>query len=586
MKFRIVPLALAFALLISLFPASGEAYVASYSLNVPAYAKVGLYYGSGDLVYANLLNGSENSVGHGYKFGYFDAARNFFSVADTDATAITMVKDRNLYITRDSNNRYVDTATSDFMGTLGCYHIRLPYSYASYAEARDVVALYTGSFILFENWTYSVMVGNYFSASEAVADAAARGITGTAYSGSDRTVTVVETGTSHILFEFDCGSALSLGIMPKPDYEGQKPLTWFKGYKYYGGFQYSRLSGNNITVVNVVAIEDYIMGVLPYEMSVSWPLEALKAQAVCARTYAAQNVGKHGAYGFDICATTDCQVYRGQNVTGDSITQAVAETAGQYVTYGAAIAAVYYHSADGGATENSENVFANPLPHLKGVIDPYESTVKTGHDLWTFTYTPQQMKERLNAKGYAVGDILSVTPVYTDVGNIFSLAFKDSNGKTFIFKQRTAATILSWAAENKEIFSQRFTLVGNTTVNAVVPAPSSGPVYIAGAEDTELTSANGLYAIGGSGIAEPLAGSAITVITSGGMQTLNLAAIAEGPRDSGIPQTGTSFTITGSGWGHNVGMSQHGARAMALLGYSYEDIIRFYFTGVELATNV
>ncbi|MDR0858116.1 MAG: SpoIID/LytB domain-containing protein [Oscillospiraceae bacterium] len=583
-KLRLVPLVLILSLLIGAFPVSGGAAIANAALNVPNNIKVGLYYGSGELVYGNLLNSSENSDGRGYKFGYFDSARNFYSVAETDTTAITMVKDRNLYITRDSTNRYVDSPTSDFMGTVGCYHIRLPNGYTDYNAAKEAQAAYTGSFLLFENWVYYVMVGNYFSASEAAADAAARGISGSGYSASDRCVTVVETGTSNILFEFDCGTSFSLGVMPKPEFEGQKPLTWFKGYKYYGGFQYTRLTGNNLTVLNIVPIEDYIQGVLPYEMSVSWPIEALKAQAVCARTYAGQNIHKHGAYGFDVCATTDCQVYRGQNVTGDSIVQAATETAGQYVTYGSAIAPVYYHSADGGATENSENVFANPLPHLKGVLDPYEGTVKTGHDSWTYTYTPQQIKERLNAKGYAAGDILSVTPVYTAVGNIFSLTFKDSNGKTFIFKQRAAATILSFASGGKEIFSQRFTLSGNTTQSGALPAPPVAQINVTGSDEI-LEDVDGLYAIGGSGTAEALSGSSISIISSSGKQTVKLGKDYGAIRESGIAQTGSLFTISGSGWGHNVGMSQYGARAMALLGYSYEDIIRFYFTGVQLATN-
>lgn len=64
-------------------------------------------------------------------------------------------------------------------------------------------------------------------------------------------------------------------------------------------------------------IDDYVKGVLPYEMSPSWPLEALKAQAVCARTYALLQTKHYKSYKFDVCNTTDCQVYQGANLASD-----------------------------------------------------------------------------------------------------------------------------------------------------------------------------------------------------------------------------------------------------------------------------
>ena len=120
------------------------------------------------------------------------------------------------------------------------------------------------------------------------------------------------TGSTQILFQFDGGSARALGIMP--DVTGAGTVrTWFKGYRYYGGFRYERINGGNLTVVNIVDMETYIKGVVPYEMSNSWPLEALKAQAICARSYAYNNIlqNKHKSYHFDVCNTTDCPVYCG-----------------------------------------------------------------------------------------------------------------------------------------------------------------------------------------------------------------------------------------------------------------------------------
>ena len=105
-------------------------------------------------------------------------------------------------------------------------------------------------------------------------------------------------------------------------------MTWFKGYKWHGGFEYRRVTGGNINVINVVNIDDYVKGVLPYEMSPSWPLEALKAQAVCARTYALLQTKHYKSYQFDVCNTTDCQVYYGTNKASSLSNQAVDETKG------------------------------------------------------------------------------------------------------------------------------------------------------------------------------------------------------------------------------------------------------------------
>ena len=116
-------------------------------------------------------------------------------------------------------------------------------------------------------------------------------------------IQVVITGTDQVLWETEEDT---LAVMP----QGRDPVTWFRGNRYRGGFEYT-VSGGGLQVVNVVDLEDYVKGVLPYEMSGDWELEALKAQAVCARTFACLNTKHLSAYGFDVCSSTDCQVYNG-----------------------------------------------------------------------------------------------------------------------------------------------------------------------------------------------------------------------------------------------------------------------------------
>jgi stage II sporulation protein D len=522
-----------------------------------AVIKCGLSYGSNGLVYANL----ENYSGQGYSLGYFDSNREFTEIAYTSATKITMLKDRSLYITNDSKNLYVQDKPKNSVGTIGCYH-KLAGEYRDYSSAQYAASEYSGGFVAYSRGKYLALHGNYMSSSDA----------SNLWTGSSNCVTVVETGTDRILFEFDGGSDTGLGIMP--DGRGGEALTWFKGYKYPGGFEYIRNSPDgNLTVINVLSMEDYIRGVLPSEMTYTWPLEALKAQAVCARTYAAHNVGKHWSYGFDICNTTDCQAYSGLQTQSPEIDRAVAETSGEYITYGGEVASIFYFSSDGGATEDSENVFNEAIPYLRGKIDEYEPLITTGHESWTAEFTSAQISEILQGKGYGIGSVVSITPVYTRLGNIYSVTFRDSRGKTFTFSREQARTILG----GSKVRSARFTV---TVKGSEAETSDNETLYIAG--QSEQFTETDVYAIGSNGT-ERIAGHEVTVITGSGNTAKRLLGELGQSLVSGVEQVGDTFVFRGSGWGHNVGMSQWGARAMAEHGKDYRDIINYYFTGVDVS---
>ncbi|MCA1621088.1 MAG: SpoIID/LytB domain-containing protein [Acidobacteria bacterium] len=124
-----------------------------------------------------------------------------------------------------------------------------------------------------------------------------------------------------------------------------------------------------LTVVNVVTLEDYVRGVVPNELSPGgWPeLEALKAQAVAARTYAVSNLGRFAADGFDLTPDTRSQVYGGRATEHPLSDRAVLETRGRVATYKGAPINAYYTSTCGGRTEDGENIFGGPaVPYLRG----------------------------------------------------------------------------------------------------------------------------------------------------------------------------------------------------------------------------
>jgi stage II sporulation protein D len=155
--------------------------------------------------------------------------------------------------------------------------------------------------------------------------------------------------------------------------------------------------GSGLTAINVIDLDSYVRGVVAGEMPSSWPLEALKAQAVAARTYALATRKTTGA--FDQYPDTRSQVYRG--VTGESVRSdaAVAQTSGNILTYDGVPAVTYYFSTSGGHTENVEYSFIGALskPWLVGVPDPYDS--RSPYHRWQLNVSTATLTRALGARG-------------------------------------------------------------------------------------------------------------------------------------------------------------------------------------------
>ena len=150
-----------------------------------------------------------------------------------------------------------------------------------------------------------------------------------------------------------------------------------------------------MTAINAVRLEDYLRGVVAGEMPSTWPAEALRAQAVAARTYAI-STSKEGD-GFDQYADTRSQVYNGIGGETAATDEAVAATAGTIVTFAGQPVVTYYFSTSGGRTENVENVFlgAEPEPYLTSVDDPFDDA--SPRHRWTKRMSLATAQRRLGA---------------------------------------------------------------------------------------------------------------------------------------------------------------------------------------------
>ena len=374
-------------------------------------------------------------------------------------------------------------------------------------------------------------------------------------------IQVVVTGTDEVLWET---ADSTLGVLPM----GRDPITWFRGYRYRGGFEYT-VSGGGLQVVNVVDLEDYVKGVLPSEMPGDWDLEALKAQAVCARTFACLTTKHLSAYGFDVCNTTDCQVYYGVSTATSATDRAVEETEGECLYYDGELAEAYYHSSDGGATEDAENVWGTDIPYLQGKEDPYEASISIPNYSWTVTYTWNELTWVLQNSGYDIGNVVDAyVSEYTDLGNVYSVAFVDSRGREMTMTGDNARMAFYSTTLGKNVPSLRFTITGGT---------GGGSGYAVNSASGTLSALDGVSVISGGGTVSRLEGEDHAAISASGT-----ADLTGGSSDGRGSASRDGITITGTGNGHNVGMSQYGARAMAEQGYDYIDILEFYFTGIRV----
>jgi stage II sporulation protein D len=168
-------------------------------------------------------------------------------------------------------------------------------------------------------------------------------------------------------------------------------------HRYRGSIQID-VSAGKLRAINMVGLEQYLYGVVPSEMPYTWAPEALKAQAIAARSYALAT-RRTGA--FDLYPDTRSQVYLGIEHEKPSTNAAVNATAGQVVLYDGQVAKTYFFSSSGGRTASAEDVWGEPVPYLVSVPDPYDS-ISPHHDWGPFVFTGAKLAKMLKMKGQVV----------------------------------------------------------------------------------------------------------------------------------------------------------------------------------------
>lgn len=182
-------------------------------------------------------------------------------------------------------------------------------------------------------------------------------------------------------------------------------LVWIDDAWYRGSVRLVS-TGQGMIAVNYVDLDEYLYSVVGSEMPTSWPLEALKSQAVAARSYALYKRSKLANTVYDLGDTTTWQVYKGVSAETTSTQAAVQQTASQVLTYQGSIIEAVFHSSSGGHTENVEDVWVQALPYLRGVTD-YDQQAPVF--AWSETVSASEMRGAISG----IGNILSMVPVST-----------------------------------------------------------------------------------------------------------------------------------------------------------------------------
>ena len=332
---------------------------------------------------------------------------------------------------------------------------------------------------------------------------------------------------------------------------------------YMGTLTFSP-SGTNVKAMNTLRLEDYLKGVVPSEMSPSREKEALKAQAVAARTY----VLKNGTNSID--DGQNHQVFKGRNWY-TSTNQAVDETNGIVVKHNNAYASTFYSSTNGGqilSVTNSWGTTLTSYPYLASKADPYTIRSNNSYLNWSLSLD----KKQIDTSSLSLSDPSQwwdqTAEKDTSVMTTFKSWLKRTPSSNPYVKSSYEIKIVNIKNISFTLppFVSTDTLTGSVTIDYYV-------------KDTSVTSGNP-YLTNTDGT---LKLHTLTVNQrSDNLRSAFGTSVLKSPYITEVAQDSTKFTIKGSGFGHGIGMSQYGAYQMAKEGMSYTQILNFYYPNTQM----
>ncbi len=318
--------------------------------------------------------------------------------------------------------------------------------------------------------------------------------------------------------------------------------------KYKGSFEFIIETTNGssyIRPINTIGMEEYLKGVVPSEMPASWNIEALKAQAIAARTYSWNYGGK------TITDTISHQVYGGLSGSHPNSDKAVEATTGQVLKYNNKLIDAVYSASNGGLMESAKNVWGNDFAYLKSAADSYDTS-------YTWSFDVQKIQIDMEGK-----DLENPDTWWNNVSE------KDS---------AIVSNLKTWLKNNgykdkdiKIVFVPSLSFTNPSTTKRVSTGSISIQFYV-----KDMTDTNGkliLQEINQSNVAASKVRAMI------GLNYVKSYLVTKSSSNT------TTHSIAGRGYGHGVGLSQYGANNRANAGQKYTTILAFYYPGTQLITE-
>ncbi len=527
-----------------------------------------------------------------------------------DTAKVTILADCN-YTKKSIGNSYV-RSNSDVV--VGGYHIELDVIYENTEKLTEGVSsvnsIISGKSLYaipsYINGELKIRIGSY--ATKADADAALAevqllftDVTMHVASPSNTGVTVVAHNSSEILFEYDCADKSYLALDPLTDeaYTATPAGNIYDGVFVYKHYVNSSKSIDGIQVVNVLPLEKYLLGVVPYEISNSWPLETLKAFSVLARTYAVAEFDQYwNSYGFNLCNNAASQVYKGVARANANVIKAVEETAGLVVTYDGEIASTYYSSSVGDSTVDSRYIWGKQdLPWLRSVSTPWEEYRNHSKAFWTKEVSPDELQKYLYSKGYTkltspIASIKIDQKAGVNSNYVYKLTVTDeANNSVTIERTDKVKSAFSSYLNSANFVVGKGSVVYTTYNKLLAPGETSGVENCSFAVMTSLgklfsSFENGVKVLTSNGEKMFLPSASVGVVTADSYKNGTIDSISEAyiVTETATATDPNNFIFVGKGWGHGIGLSQWGLYDLAAkFDLKYDAMIRAYCGNVKFS---
>lgn len=495
----------------------------------------------------------------GIEIGYLNNNTFILLIDQKDSQPLVIRKDSHFVKTSQGQViEYSPTEGVPYEGTLiGPWHIKIGDNTPDFMTAQSLVAVLLKSdikaYVAYENG-WQVWTGFYQDQKTAEARVAQL----IDILKTDNIKVIPESSQRLAIYDTSFNVLMVYGgtngfMQVYPKQENNPNVMSINGKRYRGCLEIRRYSDSDLTLINILDIEKYLYGVVPYEIEPDAPLEAIKAQVVAARTYAYRNIGSsiYQKWGYDMLDTVKSQVYKGYDGERTTTNQAVDETKGKKMLYNGKLAQVFYFASSGGMTANVKEVWGGTIEYLLSVPDPYESETSYNY-IWEKVLTAEEIKKILFISNVEIGDILSVSAEeFSPSGRVTKLRITGTQGSITYYNEDTR-TIFS-------LNSQKYTI--QSAGNVVVKADDGSLKTLA---------LDGRYVASASGVSTLSAANT------------SLYVVGAGNNVHKVNMSSNQYVFNGKGWGHGVGMSQEGAKGFARNGYTYDQILKHYYTGITV----